>query len=234
MKDKIKILIADPDTDYAKDLTAAFPKEQFTVYTVQDGDSALKAFHSLTPDFLITEAVLPRLSGIDLVKEIRQHNALTPIFFLTSKTDPVDRILGLELGGTDYISKSSLPREVFARVKSLWNLLTAWKSPQDLRVVRYPGLEISMDNYEVQVQGQLIDMTPKELEILYLLASNPGQVFDRESILTAVWGADYYGDSRTVDTHIKRIRKKIRTPAAEYGILTVYGIGYKFEGTPLP
>jgi DNA-binding response OmpR family regulator len=147
---------------------------------------------------------------------------------LTAKGEEIDRVLGLELGADDYIVKPFSPREVIARIKAVLRRLG--DSPQEnSSVLRFDGLEINLDNYQVKVQGETVACTPKEVEILHLLASHPGQVMDREQILSKVWGYDYFGDTRTVDTHIKRIRQKIVNENSAYGLITVYGVGYKFE-----
>jgi DNA-binding response OmpR family regulator len=147
---------------------------------------------------------------------------------LTAKGDEIDRVLGLELGADDYIVKPFSPREVIARIKAVLRRLGE-KSQESRSLLRFDGLEINIDNYQVKVKGETVPCTPKEVEILHLLASHPGQVMDREQILSQVWGYDYFGDTRTVDTHIKRIRQKITHDQAGWGLITVYGVGYKFE-----
>ena len=150
---------------------------------------------------------------------------------LTAKGEEIDRVLGLELGADDYIVKPFSPREVIARIKAVFRRIHETETGQKSSVLRFDGLEINLDNYQVKVNDEVVPFTPKEVEILYLLASHPGQVMDREQILSKVWGYDYFGDTRTVDTHIKRIRQKIDTDNPNYGLITVYGVGYKFEAT---
>jgi DNA-binding response OmpR family regulator len=170
--------------------------------------------------------MMPEKPGIEVCREIRKTLS-TPIIILTAKGEEIDRVLGLELGADDYIVKPFSPREVLARIKAV---LRRINEPQEnVPVLRFEGLEINIDNYQVRVKGELVPFTPKEVEILHLLAAHAGQVMDREQILSLVWGYDYFGDTRTVDTHIKRIRQKIAFDGAPWSLVTVYGVGYKFE-----
>ncbi len=169
---------------------------------------------------------MPEKTGIEVCREIRKTLS-TPIIILTAKGEEIDRVLGLELGADDYIVKPFSPREVIARIKAVLRRIT---EPQDnSSLLRFEGLEINLDNYQVKVKGELVPCTPKEVEILHLLASHIGQVMDREQILSQVWGYDYFGDTRTVDTHVKRIRQKVYYEGAPWSLITVYGVGYKFE-----
>ena len=170
--------------------------------------------------------MMPEMSGLDVCREIRKTMA-TPIIMLTAKGEEIDKIVGLELGADDYIVKPFSPREVIARVKAV--LRRFGDTPKPSSLLTFDGLEINLNNYSVKSNGENVPCTPKEVEILYLLASHPGQVFGRDQILESVWGVDYNGDSRTVDTHIKRIRQKITYDNARWSIQTIYGIGYKFE-----
>ncbi len=171
---------------------------------------------------------MPRRSGTDVCREIRRTSRV-PIIMLTAKGEEIDRVLGLELGADDYIVKPFSPREVIARIKAVLRRMTDHTADESGNVLRFDKLEINLDNYQVKVDGSAIPCTPKEVEILHLLAAHPGQVMDREQILSQVWGYDYFGDTRTVDTHIKRIRQKISLDDAPWGLITVYGVGYKFE-----
>jgi DNA-binding response OmpR family regulator len=178
------------------------------------------------PDLILLDVMMPEMSGLDVCREIRKSQT-TPIIMLTAKGEEIDKIVGLELGADDYIVKPFSPREVIARVKAV--LRRFGDTPKQSSVLTFDGLEINLNNYAVKSNGEGIPCTPKEVEILYLLASHPGQVFGRDQILESVWGLDYNGDSRTVDTHIKRIRQKITYENAPWSIQTIYGIGYKFE-----
>lgn len=173
---------------------------------------------------------MPKISGTEVCREIRKTSSV-PIIMLTAKGEEIDRVLGLELGADDYIVKPFSPREVIARIKAVLRRMNDGLQSVSPSVLRFPGLEINLDNYQVKVNGQQVPFTPKEVEILHLLASHPGQVMDREHILSKVWGYDYFGDTRTVDTHIKRIRQKIDQDNPVYGLITVYGVGYKFEAS---
>lgn len=221
------ILICDDDRVVHESLGLYLDAERYPHSSAFDGDQALKRFASDQPDLVILDLMMPKLSGIDVCREIRRTSTV-PIIMLTAKGEEIDRVLGLELGADDYIVKPFSPREVIARIKAVLRRLGEPQTSSG-SVLRFSGLEISLDNYQVKVNGEPIPFTPKEVEILYLLASHPGQVMDREQILSQVWGYDYFGDTRTVDTHIKRIRQKIILDNAPWGLITVYGVGYKFE-----
>lgn len=226
------ILIADDDPVVHESLGLYLDGENYQHLSAYDGEEALKLFHEKSPDLIILDLMMPKKSGTVVCQEIRTESSV-PIIMLTAKGEEVDRVVGLELGADDYIVKPFSPREVIARIKAVFRRLHEGSSGEKKSIVRYPGLEISLDNYQVSIDGKSVTFTPKEVEILYLLASNPGQVFDRETILSRIWGYDYFGDTRTVDTHIKRIRQKIDAEDHAYSLLTVYGVGYKFEpGNP--
>ena len=180
------------------------------------------------PDMVVLDLMMPRVSGIDVCRTIRQTSSL-PIIMLTAKGEEIDRILGLELGADDYIVKPFSPREVLARIKAVLRRFSEKTSEEDSSIIRLPQLEISLENYQVKVAGKVIPCTPKEVEILHMLTSNVGQVFSREQILSRVWGYDYFGDTRTVDAHIKRIRQKLPQENVPWALKTVYGVGYRFE-----
>ena len=174
---------------------------------------------------------MPKMSGIEVCRNIRKTSNV-PIIMLTAKGEEIDRVLGLELGADDYIVKPFSPREVIARIKVVFRRIhDAEQGSHNQSILRFDGLEINLDNYQVKVDDEAVAFTPKEVEILYLLASHQGQVMSREQILSQVWGYDYFGDTRTVDTHIKRFRQKIDTDNPKYALITVYGVGYKFEAT---
>ena len=221
------ILICDDDPVVHESLGLYLSAERYTHSSAFDGEQALKLFASDHPDLIILDLMMPKMSGTDVCREIRRSSTV-PIIMLTAKGEEIDRVLGLELGADDYIVKPFSPREVIARIKAVLRRLGD-NEQTGAAFLRFEGLEISLDNYQVKVDGVNIAFTPKEVEILHLLASHPGQVMDREQILSQVWGYDYFGDTRTVDTHIKRIRQKIMHEGAAWGLITIYGVGYKFE-----
>ena len=221
-----KILIADDDQIVHESLGIYLKAEGFETVDVFDGAAALE---SLSPDIVlcVLDIMMPKLSGIEVCREIRKSSQL-PILMLTAKGEEIDRILGLELGADDYIVKPFSAREVVARVKAVLRRFTSAKEePQ--KVLRFDNLEININNYDVRINGEKIPFTPKEVEIFQLLASHPGRVYEREQILSQVWGYDYFGDTRAVDTQIKRIRQKLPQEGIAWSIKTVYGVGYKFE-----
>ncbi len=220
------ILISDDDPIVHESLGLYLDAQRYSHSSAYDGEEALARFESEHPDLIILDLMMPKMSGIEVCKAIRRVSN-TPIIMLTAKGEEIDRILGLELGADDYIVKPFSPREVVARVKAV--LRRTNEPASESRILRFEGLEINLDNYRIKLKGEVIPCTPKEVEILHLLASNAGQVFDREQILNKVWGYDYDGDTRTVDTHIKRIRHKLHTEDASWALITVYGVGYKFE-----
>lgn len=222
------ILICDDDPVVHESLGIYLKSDNFQVCSAYNGREGLDLFNSKHPDLIILDLMMPELSGIEVCREIRKTSKV-PIIMLTAKGEEIDRILGLELGSDDYIVKPFSPREVLARVKAVLRRSQDNESATSPSVLRFQGLEINISNYQVLVDGENVPFTPKEVEILYLLASNPGIVMDREKILAKVWGYDYYGDTRTVDTHIKRIRQKIDCESHVYKLVTVYGVGYKFE-----
>ena len=222
------ILICDDQPMVHETLGVYLEAEGFTYVSAYDGEQALKMQESETPDLIILDLMMPKMSGIDVCREIRKNSSV-PIMMLTAKGEEIDRILGLELGADDYIVKPFSPREVVARIKAVLRRMTEVKEQGTSPVIRYEGLEINLNHYEVKVNGQNVQCTPKEVEILHFLASHPGQVFDREQILSRIWGYDYFGDTRTVDTQIKRIRQKLPQENVPWGIRTIYGVGYKFE-----
>jgi two-component system response regulator ResD len=221
------ILICDDDPVVHESLSLYLDAERFSHTSAFDGEQAVARAESDQPDLMILDLMMPKMSGTEVCREIRRTRRL-PIIMLTAKGEEIDRVLGLELGADDYIVKPFSPREVIARIKAVLRRLGE-QQQENNSILRFDGLEISLDNYQVRVNKEIVPFTPKEVEILHLLASHPGQVLDREQILSKVWGYDYFGDTRTVDTHIKRIRQKISRADAPYGLITVYGVGYKFE-----
>ena len=221
-----KILIADDDQIVHEALGIYLRAEGFEPVDAFDGEAALAA---ITPEVVlcVLDIMMPKMSGIEVCREIRKNSQL-PILMLTAKGEEIDRIVGLELGADDYIVKPFSPREVVARIKAVLRR-TSEHPKSDNSVISYNGLTIDLKSYTVTLRGEPVIYTPKEIEILYMLASNPGQVFTREQLLSRVWGYDFAGETRTVDTHIKRIRAKLDSTGLGWSIKTIYGVGYKFE-----
>ena len=227
MQNPQHILICDDQQMIHETLSVYIKNEGFSCSSAYDGQQALDMFESRKPDLIILDLMMPVKSGIEVCRELRSVSKV-PIIILTAKGEEIDRILGLELGADDYIVKPFSAREVVARIKAVLRRFSSAKDePQ--KVLHYGALEINISNYDVKVGDQRIPLTPKEVEILHLLASSPGRVFSREQVLSQVWGYDFFGDTRAVDTQIKRIRQKLPQEGVEWSIKTVYGVGYKFE-----
>ena len=220
------ILICDDDPNVHESLGIYLDAERYPHSSAFDGEEAIKKIETDQPDLIILDLMMPKKSGTEVCREVRKTKQ-TPIIMLTAKGEEIDRVLGLELGADDYIVKPFSPREVIARIKAVLRRFV--EKGTSSSVLRFEGLEINLDNYQIKLNGEVVPCTPKEVEILHLLASNPGQVFDREQILSQIWGYDYIGDTRTVDTHIKRIRHKLVSDEGTWALITVYGVGYKFE-----
>ena len=227
---KQKILIVDDDENIAELISLYLTKEFYDTKIVYDGESALREFKIYEPNLVLLDLMLPGIDGYQVCREIRQHSSV-PIIMLSAKGEVFDKVLGLELGADDYMIKPFDSKELVARVKAVLRRFQPYLPQQPKptgKYVEYPELTISLTNYAVIYKGETIDMPPKELELLYFLASSPNQVFTREQLLDHIWGYEYIGDTRTVDVHIKRIREKIKD-YANWSIATVWGIGYKFE-----
>ena len=224
-----KILIVDDDTNICELLRLYMEKEDFEVALATDGEAALKAFEAFEPDLMLLDIMLPRLDGWQGVREIRKRSQC-PVIMLTAKGEVFDRVLGLDLGADDYVVKPFEAKEVVARVHAVLRR-SGIQSVQkaENKEVSYDGLTINLTNYELKVNGNRVDTPPKEMELIYHLASNPNRVFTRDQLLDEVWGFDYYGDSRTVDVHIKRLREKLEGVSDKWTLKTVWGVGYKFE-----
>ena len=227
---KQKILIVDDDPNISELLSLYLIKECFATKTVEDGEAALTAFHTYQPDLILLDLMLPGMDGYQVCREIRRESQV-PIIMLSAKGEVFDKVLGLELGADDYIIKPFDCKEIVARVKAVLRR-TFQPSPSSgnapAKIVQLPDLTINLTNYSVTFNGMDLDMPPKELELLYFLASSPNQVFTREQLLDHIWGYDYVGDSRTVDVHIKRLREKLGDHR-NWRLATVWGIGYRFE-----
>ena len=222
-----KILVADDDRVVHESLGIYLKAEGYSVVDVYDGEAAVGAVDSDIA-LCVMDIMMPGISGIEACKEIRKKSRV-PVIMLTAKGEEIDRILGLELGADDYIVKPFSPREVVARIKAVLRRTSERQQADDGDVVAFDQLVIDIKSYTVTLRGQPIICTPKEIEILFMLASNPGQVFTRELLLNRVWGYDFAGETRTVDTHIKRIRAKLDSEGLSWSIKTIYGVGYKFE-----
>lgn len=235
MADKQKILIVDDDTNIAELIELYLTKECFQCEQAHDGEAALKKHTSFQPDLILLDIMLPGIDGYDVCREIRKTSSV-PIIMLSAKGEVFDKVLGLELGADDYIIKPFDSKELVARVKAVLRRYkpadkkTEGAEPEDTgkETIHYQDLTVSLSNYSVTYLGQAIEMPPKELELLYFLATHPNQVFTREQLLDRIWGYEYVVDTRTVDVHIKRLREKIKDHD-KWCIATVWGIGYKFE-----
>lgn len=230
MVNKQKILIVDDDNNIAELISLYLTKECFETRIVNDGESALACYPSFKPDLILLDLMLPGIDGYQVCREIRAKSQ-TPIIMLSAKGEVFDKVLGLELGADDYMEKPFDSKELVARAKAVLRRYTqapAIPAQDDVQKVEYTDLTINRTNYSVVYMGRRVDMPPKELELLYFLASSPNHVFTREQLLDQIWGYEYIGDTRTVDVHIKRLREKIKDHA-EWSIATIWGIGYKFE-----
>ena len=233
MSEKQRILIVDDDANIAELIALYLTKECFDTKMVGDGEAALADFQEYNPDLILLDLMRPGIDGYEVCREIRKTSQV-PIIMLSAKGEVFDRVLGLELGADDYIIKPFDPKELVARTKAVLRRfrtasaqLETSDASQD-KVVKYPDLIINLSNYSVTYYDKIVEMPPKELELLYFLASNPNQVFNREQLLDHIWGYEYVVDTRTVDVHIKRLREKIKDHEA-WSISTVWGIGYKFN-----
>ena len=222
-----KILVVDDDQNICELLRLYLEKEGYDVVLAGSGKKALEEFDKENPDLILLDIMLPELDGWQVCREIRKKSQC-PIIMLTAKGEVFDKVLGLELGADDYVVKPFEAKEVVARVKAVLRRLG--KNGGDaVKEVKYDKLSINLTNYELKVNGVQVDTPPKEMELIYHLASNPNRVFTRDQLLDEVWGFDYYGDSRTVDVHVKRLREKLEGVSDQWELKTVWGVGYKFE-----
>lgn len=242
MATKQKILIVDDDTNIAELISLYLTKECFETRMVEDGEEALKAFEEFQPNLILLDLMLPGIDGYEVCRTVRKTSSV-PIIMLSAKGEVFDKVLGLELGADDYMIKPFDSKELVARVKAVLRRFQPAKeepaaagsasanmapNAQSGEFVEYPDLLVNQTNYSVTYLGHTVEMPPKELELLYFLASHPNQVFTREQLLDHIWGYEYVGDTRTVDVHVKRLREKIKD-RENWSIATVWGIGYKFE-----
>ncbi len=224
-----RILIVDDDINICELLRLYLEKDGFQTDIVTDGIKAVEAFNSINPDLVLLDIMLPGLDGWQICREIRKTSQ-TPIIMLTAKGETFDKVLGLELGADDYITKPFETKEVIARIKAVLRRSSAIAvATEAVKEVNFDNLSINLTNYELKVKGVAVDTPPKELELIFHLASNPNRVYTRDQLLDEVWGFEYYGDSRTVDVHVKRLREKLEGVSDKWELKTVWGVGYKFE-----
>ena len=225
-----KILVVDDDLNICELLELYLENEGYTAYVANDGQAAVDMFNEKSPDLVLLDIMLPKMDGWQVCREIRKTSSV-PIIMLTAKGETFDKVLGLELGADDYVTKPFDSKEVMARIKAVLRRAKgeSENSASEKKIVKYDKLEINIENYELKVDGKVIDTPPKELELIYHFASNPNRVYTRDQLLDEVWGFDYYGDSRTVDVHVKRLREKLEGVSDKWSLKTVWGVGYKFE-----
>lgn len=223
-----RILIADDDPNVHQSLGAYFRKEGYQLISAHDGEEAVRQVRQSRPDMVILDIMMPKMDGLMVCREVRKSSNV-PMIMLSAKGEEFDKLLGLELGADDYICKPFSPREVLARVKAV--LRRMYELREDVKGARLVvgNLDVDMGAFIVKLNGQIMPCTPKEIEILWTLAGNPGMVFSREHLLQSIWGYDFLGDTRAVDSHIKRIRAKLCRPDNNWDIKTVWGVGYRFE-----
>jgi len=222
-----KILIVDDDLNISELLRLCLEKEGYDTIIANDGLSAISMFKEQTPDLVLLDIMMPKVDGWQVCREIRRVSNI-PIIMLTAKSETFDKVLGLELGADDYMVKPVESKELIARIKAVLRRYDSGNTHTDKEMI-YNNLSVNITNYELVIEGKQLDIPPKELELLYFLCSNPNRVFTREQLLEEVWGFDYFGDSRTVDVHVKRLREKLEGHEKNWSLKTVWGVGYKFE-----
>ncbi len=227
-----KILVVDDDQNICEVLRLYLVKEGYTVSVANDGVAALETYEKEKPDMVLLDVMMPRMDGWETCRRIRQQGD-TPVIMLTAKGDTFDKVLGLELGADDYVVKPFDAKEVVARIKAVLRRCTAGgkDAAEDKKegVLEFENLRLDMNSYELRVNGKVVDAPPKELELLNCLAGHPNRVYTRDQLLDEVWGFEYYGDSRTIDVHVKRLREKLANASDKWELKTVWGVGYKFE-----
>ena len=226
----IKLLVVDDDPNICEMLRIYLENEGYRVKTSVDGIDALNAFKVFEPDLVLLDIMMPKKDGWQVCREIREMSS-KPVIMVTAKNEVFDKVLGLELGADDFIVKPFEMKEISARIKAVLRRYNAHSKNADEEVVKFEHIEISLQKYELKINGKSIDIPPKELALLYFLASNCNRVFTRDQLLDKVWGFDYLGDSRTVDVHVKRLREKLEGVSEKWALKTVWGVGYKFEAT---
>ncbi len=224
-----KILIVDDDKNICELLRLYLEKEGYDTRLAYDGEAANAEFGPYAPDLVLLDIMMPKMDGWEACRRIRAVSEV-PIIMLTARGETFDKVLGLELGADDYIVKPFDAKEVVARIKAvLRRVETPAKDTDDVKKIAYDNLLLNLSKYELKVCGQVVEAPPKEMELLFFLASHPGRVFTRDQLLDEVWGFEYYGDSRTIDVHVKRLREKLEGASEEWTLKTVWGVGYKFE-----
>jgi DNA-binding response OmpR family regulator len=224
---KLKVMIVDDDVNIAELLRLYLDKDGYDTVMAHSGRDAVRLFEETKPDLVLLDIMLPGMDGWQVCREIRKKSQ-TPVIMLTAKGETFDKVLGLELGADDYIVKPFDTKEVLARIKAVLRRFVK-EDGKEKKEVNLEGLYINMENYELVIKGKKVEVPPKEMELLYFLASNPDRVFTRDQLLDSVWGFEYFGDSRTVDVHIKRIREKVEGVSDKWSLKTVWGVGYKIE-----
>ena len=223
-----KLLVVDDDQNICDMLKLYFENEGYEVKTANDGVEGLSVFKIYNPDLVLLDIMMPKKDGWQVCREIREISP-KPVIMITAKGEVFDKVLGLELGADDFIVKPFDMKELSARIKAVLRRYNAHVNASDEEVVKFENIEISLQRYELKLGGKAIDIPPKELELLYFLASNCNRVFTRDQLLDKVWGFDYLGDSRTVDVHVKRLREKLEGVSDKWSLKTVWGVGYKFD-----
>ena len=223
-----RILIVEDEKNIVDILSFNLSKEGYETLEAYDGEAGLQLALEQNPDLILLDLMLPKMNGFDVCRSLRRENRSTPVIMLTAREEETDKVLGLELGADDYVVKPFETKEVVARIKAVLRRYGS-NAEEQVKEVRYDKLSINLTNYELKVDGVAIDTPPKEMELIYHLASNPNRVFTRDQLLDEVWGFDYYGDSRTVDVHVKRLREKLEGVSDKWALKTVWGVGYKFE-----
>ena len=228
-----RVLVVDDDKNICELLRLYLEKEGYGVILAHYGEEAVVKFNALKPDIILLDIMLPGIDGWQVCREIRKKSNV-PIIMITAKVETFDKVLGLELGADDYIVKPFDTKEVIARIKAVYRRVGQSSGEAEIKEVKYDKLSVNMTRYELRVNGQVLDTPPKELELLFHLASNPNRVYTRDQLLDEVWGFEYYGDSRTIDVHVKRLREKLEGVSDKWALKTVWGVGYKFEVAETP
>jgi DNA-binding response OmpR family regulator len=223
-----KILVVDDDSNICELLKIFLENEDYQVKTASDGQEGINLFKTYEPDLVLLDIMLPKKDGWQVCREIREISS-KPIIMITAKGETFDKVLGLELGADDFVVKPFDMKELSARIKAVLRRSYSKDTKEDSEIIKYENIEISLVKYELKIRGKSVDVPPKELELLYFLASNSNHVFTRDQLLDKVWGFDYLGDSRTVDVHVKRLREKLEGVSDKWSLKTVWGVGYKFD-----
>ncbi len=223
-----KILIIDDDSNICEAVKLYLENETYAVQTANDGEQGVYMFKTYDPDIVLLDIMMPKKDGWQVCREIREMSS-KPIIMLTAKGEIFDKVLGLELGADDFMTKPFDMKELSVRIKAILRRCNAKSDKPEIETLKFDNMEISLQKYELKLGGKPVDVPPKELELLYFLASNENHVFTRDQLLDKVWGFDYLGDSRTVDVHVKRLREKLDGISDKWNLKTVWGVGYKFE-----